>query len=102
MRIIFTFSLLIVSSLTFSQVNISDHSRMVEAEMKSASVLQSFAANPNTQNYDITYHELNFEVDPDDFFISGKVKTTFTALSNMNTVVFDFYKKVQRLLPFFL
>ena len=47
--------------------------------------------NSNTQNYDITYHELRFSVDPNNTipFINGIVKTTFTALSNMNTVTFD-------------
>jgi aminopeptidase N len=47
--------------------------------------------NPNTQNYDITYHELRFTVNPNNTpaAISGIVKTTFTALANMNTITFD-------------
>lgn len=93
MKHFFTYSLLIISLLSYSQVNESDYSRMIEAEMKSASTLQNFAVNPNTQNYDITYHELRFTVDPAVYSIQGKVKTTFTALTNMNKVVFDFYKK---------
>jgi aminopeptidase N len=69
---------------------------MVESEMKSAASLQNLRVNTNTLNYDVTYHELRFTVDPDNTtpFISGVVKTTFTALTNnMSTVIFDFYKK---------
>uniref|UniRef100_A0A4W5KJU9 Uncharacterized protein n=1 Tax=Hucho hucho TaxID=62062 RepID=A0A4W5KJU9_9TELE len=45
--------------------------------------------NPNTQNYDITYHKLEFTVDPANYFITGKVTTTFTAISDLSTVTFD-------------
>lgn len=85
--------LILTSFFTFSQKDNEDFDSMVEAEMKSASSLQNMRLNPNTQNYDITYQELRFTVDPAVYAISGKVTTTFTALSNMNTVVFDLYKK---------
>jgi aminopeptidase N len=58
-------------------------------EMKVASKKMSLVANPNTQNYDITYHKLEFTVDPANYFITGKVTTTFTALSDLSTVTFD-------------
>jgi aminopeptidase N len=60
-----------------------------EAEAKSAAKKIHFKANPNTSNYDITYHKLEFSVDPAVASISGKVTTTFTALQNMNAVTFD-------------
>jgi len=47
------------------------------------------AVNPNTQNYDVTYHKLEFTVNPTVNAITGKVTTTFTALANMNTVTFE-------------
>lgn len=64
---------------------------MVESEMKSAASIQNLRINPNTLNYDVTYHELRFTVDPNNTtpFISGVVKTTFRALANMNSVTFD-------------
>jgi aminopeptidase N len=80
----------------FSQSESEEFDRMVESEMKSAASLQNLRVNTNTLNYDVTYHELRFTVDPDNTtpFISGVVKTTFTALTNnMSTVTFDFYKK---------
>ena len=77
--------------LGFSQSGISEFDRMVEAEMKSASSFQNLRVNPNTLNYDVTYHDLRFTVNPDTTtpFISGVVSTTFRALSNMTTVTFD-------------
>lgn len=61
--------------------------------MKSASRTMNVQVNvnPNTQNYDITYHELRFTVNPNNTpgAISGVVSTTFTALSNMNSITFD-------------
>lgn len=87
------FLLLLPCFFAFSQVENTDFDKMVEAEMKAASASQNFRVNPNTLNYDVTYHELRFTVDPAVYAISGKVTTTFTALSDMTNVVFDFYKK---------
>ena len=44
--------------------------------MKSAATTMNLQVNPNTQNYDITYHELRFTVDPNNAtpYISGVVK----------------------------
>ena len=63
---------------------------IAEAEMKSASQLMNLQINQNTANYDITYHRLEFTVNPTVKFITGKVFTTYTALSNMTTITFDF------------
>lgn len=59
--------------------------------MKSASATMNVLVNPNTQNYDVTYHELRFTVNPNNTTasISGVVKTTFTALANMSSITFD-------------
>ena len=80
-----SFFLLIGISKTTAQeiINIS------EAEAKSAAKKIQFKANSNTSNYDITYHKLEFSVDPAVASISGKVTTTFTALQNMSSVTFD-------------
>ena len=87
-----TLSLLILFGVIgFAQTDNNEFERMVEAEMKSASSIQNLRVNPNTQNYDVTYHELRFTVDPDNTtpYINGIVETTFTALSDMNVVTFD-------------
>ncbi len=83
--------LILFGFIGFAQTDNSEFDRMVEAEMKSASSLQNLRVNPNTLNYDVTYHELRFTVNPNNTtpYINGVVKTTFTALSNMNVVTFD-------------
>ncbi|MFM9987948.1 M1 family aminopeptidase [Flavobacterium sp.] len=82
--------LLLTNVFGFSQNEKYSTENIAEAEGKSASKIMNLAVNPNTQNYDITYHKMEFTVDPTVYFISGKVTTTFTALSNMTTVTFDF------------
>lgn len=73
----------------FSQHQDEEFHQMVEAEMKSAASAIDFQVNPNTQNYDVTYHKLEFTVNPANYFVSGIVTTNFTALSNMATITFD-------------
>lgn len=85
-----TYLLFLISCFSFAQEHKHELQEMVEAEMKSASKKMNLRVNPNTQNYDVTYHKLEFTVNPSVYFISGKVTTTFTALSDMNTVTFDF------------
>lgn len=73
----------------FSQEHVAEIVRIAESEMKSASQVMNFQVNPNTSNYDVTYHKLELTVDPAVYFIAGKVTTSFTALQNMSTVTFD-------------
>lgn len=77
-------------SFVFAQKRKSSINSIAEAEMKSAAQLMSIQVNPNTANYDITYHKLEFTINPSVKFVTGKITTTYTALSNMNTITFDF------------
>ncbi|MBP6557475.1 MAG: T9SS type A sorting domain-containing protein [Flavobacterium sp.] len=81
--------LLFTISSVFAQENILEVERIAESEMKSTSRTMNFQANANTSNYDVTYHKLELTVDPEVYFIAGKVTTTFAALENMNDVTFD-------------
>ncbi|MCG1035032.1 M1 family aminopeptidase [Polaribacter sargassicola] len=80
-----SFFIFIATCKTSAQESIN----ISEAEAKSAAKKLAFKVNSNTSNYDITYHKLEFSVNPAIASISGKVTTTFTALENMNTVIFD-------------
>ncbi|MGX7667293.1 M1 family aminopeptidase [Flavobacterium pedocola] len=80
---------LFITLFSMAQHHDEDYHHMVEAEMKAASSKMNFRANPNTQNYNVTYHKLEFTVNPANYAIAGVVTTTFTALSNMTTVTFD-------------
>lgn len=84
--------LLFFYSFSYSQSDEYKSERIAEMEAKSAAKKMAFLVNPNTQNYDLTYGKLEFTVDPTVYSITGKVTLTFTALSDMNTVVFDLYK----------
>lgn len=78
--------LFFIFSFSFSQ---DDFEKMVQSEKKAAASKIAFISNPNTANYNVTYHKLEFTVNPAVFFISGKVTTTFTALTALNTATFD-------------
>lgn len=87
MKKLYYFLLFIYSISINSQHTLEE---IAQYEMKGASRLMNVAVNPNTLNYDVTYHRLEFTVDPAVYFISGKVTTTYTALANMNTITFDY------------
>ncbi len=89
----YVFLAFLVTFLGFSQNYQKEFDEMVAGEMKSVSNMAAMAVNPNTLNYDLTYQKLEFTVNPAVFSVSGKVTHTFTALSDMTTVVFDLYKK---------
>lgn len=86
---------LVLLAFVFSSVNaqssIDELNSIANREMKGAESKMNALVNPNTQNYDVIYHELRLEVNPISTTpsIIGEVKTTFKALQNMNTVVFD-------------
>lgn len=63
--------------------------KIVTFEQKNASDKIAFKANPKTVNYDIAYHRLYWEVNPEKADIKGEVTTYFTALEEMDQVVFD-------------
>ena len=83
------FLAIILISGVFAQNRPQNLEQLAQAEMKSASKTQNLAVNLNTQNYDITYHKLEFTVNPAVYFIAGKITTTYTAVANMATITFD-------------
>ncbi len=89
MRKIYFLPLLLSSVLGIAQTNSDEFNEMVNAERKAAAATMSVAINPNTSNYDVTYHKIELTVNPASPTVSGKVTTTFTALQNMSTVTFD-------------
>lgn len=89
MKITYFALLLFTVTFSFAQKEQDAFNELVNSEMKSASNLMAVAVNPNTLNYDVTYHKLEFTINPAAYFVSGKVTTTYTALANMNSVTFD-------------
>ncbi len=74
----------------FAQSFEDELNALADAEMKSGIKLKELQVNPNTANYDVTYHRLEFEVNPFEYFITGSVTTHFTALEDMADITFDF------------
>lgn len=62
---------------------------MVSAEKRNAAQKLSFKANPNTTNYDLKYHRMEWNVDPTKAEISGNVTSYFIAKENLNKITFD-------------
>ena len=90
MKNIYLFIAIIFALSANSQEN-KEFENMVEAERKSASKTINLAVNPNTLNYDITYHKLELTVDPAILYIDGKITTTYTATADMSKLTFDLY-----------
>ncbi len=86
---IFLVLFLILGYTSFCQKSNSNLYQIIEAEAKSASKTINYKANVNTANYDITYHKLEWTIDPAIANISGDITTNFTAKSDLNTVTFD-------------
>ena len=64
MKKTYLLAFLLSISFSFAQKNESDLDKIIASEMHTASSLMSVVANPNTLNYDVTYHKLEFTVDP--------------------------------------
>lgn len=87
MKTLLLIPFLLITTLGFSQQN---HSQDIsEAEAKAALPYFSASRNMNTNNYDLKYHRLEFNVNPTQAFISGKVTSHFVAKENMNSMVFE-------------
>jgi len=72
-----------------AQVVPDDFSIIHEAETKAALKVTQGARNMNTGNYDLTYHRLEFEVNPNVAFISGDVTSYFIAKENLDEITFE-------------
>ncbi len=73
----------------FLGTNAQDFEAVVEAETKAALNRVNFVRNTNTGNYDLKYHRLEFEVDPNVSFISGEVTSYFEAKENLSQITFE-------------
>ena len=84
-----------IVNFSFSQEKLI-FNQIVEAETKAASKRIVHKANINTSNYDISYHKLEFTVDPAVKFIDGIVESQFD-MDNMqiNSILpsYDFIDK---------
>lgn len=89
----FTFLLINIISLSaFAQKTGADtpeFESLVKSEMRAAGAVRKFTANLNTGNYDVGHQTLEFTVNPNNQYITGKVTTDFTAKQSMSSLTFD-------------
>lgn len=81
--------LFIFSLFLNAQIAQDDQASIVESETKAALKSMQGTKNLNTGNYDLTYHRLEFTVDPNVAFISGDVTSYFIAKENLNEITFE-------------
>lgn len=71
-------------SQDYNYHNINAHER------KAFSSKMNFKASPETNNYDIIYHRIHWEVDPAKYYIKGEVCSYFKATeSTLSSIYFD-------------
>jgi len=73
----------------FFGANAQDFETIVEAETKAALNRVNFVKNLNTGNYDLKYHRLELDINPNVAFISGDVTSYFEAKENLNQITFE-------------
>ena len=76
----------------FSQDNIDD---LLNSESELAKKILSQKINVNTINYDLKYHKLDINLDPEQAFISGTITSHFLALDDLNQITFDLSDNMQ-------
>ena len=54
-----------------------------------AQSLMAFSSKTNTANYDLTFHRLNLEVNPEVDYIKGEVTSHYKVTQALSTIVFD-------------
>ncbi|GJM35822.1 MAG: peptidase M1 [Saprospiraceae bacterium] len=78
----------------FSQiddVNCKDLSEIVELERQHHEQILDFRTNELTVDYDLKYHRMEWEVDPNQYYIQGQVTTYFEpTVANFEQLNFDF------------
>jgi len=72
-----------------ASINLDYLKEISASESKNAANKIAYKANTNTVHYDVKYHRLLWEVDPAVAQIKGEVTTYFSALDDMDEIVFD-------------
>ena len=78
--------------MLFSQNDI-DNLPIIESEL--AKKILSQKINLNTINYDLKYHKLDLNLDPEEAFISGTITSHFLALEDLDQITFDLSDNMQ-------
>ncbi|MDC1492148.1 M1 family aminopeptidase [Flavobacteriaceae bacterium] len=83
---------LLLPTIFFSQ-NDTDNFSISESEF--AKKILSQKINLNTTNYDLKYHRLDLDLNPEEAFISGVITSHFLALQDLDQITFDLSDNMQ-------
>ncbi len=83
------FPLILISFLVTAQDYQKDFSTTIEAETRSAEKIINATRNLNTGNYDLKYHRLELDIDPNIAFIEGDITSYFVAKDNLDEITFE-------------
>ncbi|UTW67666.1 T9SS type A sorting domain-containing protein [bacterium SCSIO 12643] len=72
-----------------------DFEEIVKYEKSGFQNKRAFTESQNTQNYDVSYYQLQLNVSPDSHFIQGSVTIHFTPKNNISQIVFDLNSVLQ-------
>ena len=93
MKIYFNLLLLIFTTSIFAQTDetiCKDLDHLLENEAHHHSQLIQFRSNEYTENYDLKYHRLEWDVDPAEYYIQGVVTSFFVPLeADFQEINFD-------------
>jgi len=87
----YLFTFLFILPLFAQHTKKENLKKLIKSERKAAQYRMNYRVNPNTTDYDIKYHRMEWTVDPSDnpAAISGTVTTYWEAKAPMNTITFD-------------
>jgi aminopeptidase N len=87
--LLFLVSLITVS--VYSQIEKQEINTIINAERRAAQNRMNYRVNPNTTDYNVKYHRMEWVVDPETSpaAIAGNLTTYWEALNPMNTITFD-------------
>jgi len=80
----------LISDLKAQDIFEIDKVALLEAERHQSHSSNTLKSAPETRNYDLKYHRLVWEIDPDTNYIKGQITSYFTpTISNFNEIYFD-------------
>ena len=73
-----------------------DGQAVVAMEQAAAAKKLQFRSSPFTDNYDIKYHRMEWNIDPAEYYIAGTITTYFRPVeNNFATIYFDLANELQ-------
>ncbi len=89
MKNFYSFALLFLSLLVFSQETNIDKKGLIQREMNRYKSLMDVNENPNTLNYDLRYQRIELTLDPAVYEVDGTITSHFIPNQNMDRIYFD-------------